>query len=292
MRILIDPARPEAVTNQTMATYKQELCEALAPASSAVLLDPIHGTEHALARGVVPRDVGVAVSAEDDCVADEDGARLSELLPDWSAERARRLGADGARLVIYYHPGHSESAAWQLRIVERFAGDCGRSDLPCIVAAFTYALDAEAPKAFARRRTELILESARQVTALGVDLLATEFPGDVRATRDDGPLRAACHRLDAASHAPWILLSAGVSYDEFTRQLRIACEAGACGFVAGRVLWEEAFSITDVAARRRWLETVAASRLRRLADVAREYGRPWWAGRPTPRRPTNDVGTS
>ena len=282
LRLLIDPAHLDAVSDETVVAHKGELCAALAPHVSAVLLDPSSGAEHAVVADALPHDVGLVVSAADDCAADEDGARVSELLVGWGAADARRLGADGASLVAYYHPGHSESAAWQLRVVQRFVERCREGALPSLVQAFTYRLDPETPESFTRRRAELVIEAARQMTALGVDLLATGFPGDVRATRDDEQLRDACRELDAASRVPWVLCGAGVTFDEFARQLRLACEAGAAGFLAGRILWEEAIAIADVGARRHWLRTVAADRLRRLVDIAGANGRPWWAGRTAP----------
>ena len=279
LRILIGAAHPGAVGDDVIAAHKRELCTALAPHGSAVLLDPFLGTEHAVIAGEFPHDVGLVVSAEDDCAADEDGARVSGLLVGWGAGDARRLGADAASLVAYYHPGHSESAAWQLAVVRRFVERCREGALPGLVQAFVYRLGPETPESFARRRPELVVETARQVTALGTDLFATGFPGDLRSTGDDERLRDACRALDAASEVPWVLCGAGATFEEFARQLRIACEAGAAGFLAGRVVWEEAFTIPDAGERRRWLRTVAADRLHRLTEIAGTHGRPWWAGR-------------
>ena len=73
-----------------------------------------------------------------------------------------------------------------------------------------------------------------------------------------------------------------VAFDEFARQLRFACEGRAAGFLAGRILWEEAIAIADAGARRHWLRTVAADRLRRLAAIVGTHGRPRWAGRTVP----------
>jgi len=38
----------------------------------------------------------------------------------------------------------------------------------------------------------------------------------------------------------WLLLSAGVTYDELMVQNEIAAKAGAAGFIAGRVVWDAA----------------------------------------------------
>lgn len=89
-------------------------------------------------------------------------------------------------------------------------------------------------------------------------------------------MRAACEQLDVASQTPWVLLSAGVSFEEFTGQVRLAAQAGASGFLGGRAIWEEGLRISDGRERRRWLQTIGVYRMRRLHDLAAEYARPWY----------------
>ena len=38
---------------------------------------------------------------------------------------------------------------------------------------------------------------------------------------------------------PWVLLSAGVDYDLYERQVRVACDNGASGILCGRAVWKE-----------------------------------------------------
>jgi hypothetical protein len=40
-----------------------------------------------------------------------------------------------------------------------------------------------------------------------------------------------------------MLLSAGVDFESFRKQVKIACKAGASGFLAGRALWQEGTQI-------------------------------------------------
>ena len=42
--------------------------------------------------------------------------------------------------------------------------------------------------------------------------------------------------MTEVSTVPWVLLSASVSYDIYLKQVRVACEAGASGVMAGRVM--------------------------------------------------------
>ncbi|MBI4498331.1 MAG: tagatose 1,6-diphosphate aldolase [Chloroflexi bacterium] len=278
MRRMIRPDTPKAVGGEMLTQYKQEICAALAPASTAMLLDPIYGAAQVLASGALPREVGLLVSLEKTGYTGSSEARLTELLPDWSAEKVKRMGAEAAKLLIYYHPGQPETAAQQRRLVCRVAEECARLDLPLLVEPLAYPVGDgdQDPAEFARRKPGVVAETARQVTALGIDVLKAEFPADLRYEHDEGRLLAACQQLDEAAQAPWVLLSAGVTFEEFARQVEIAAKAGASGFLAGRAVWQEAMAMTDGAERRRWLETVAADRVRRLAEIATSYGRPWW----------------
>ena len=77
----------------------------------------------------------------------------------------------------------------------------------------------------------------------------------------------------ATSTVPWVLLSAGVSYDTFLKQVRVACEAGASGVMAGRAVWKEAVTL-DVAARNNFLRNVGYERMRRLRSLCDALARP------------------
>lgn len=279
MRRLIDPAAPDRVDYGSMVAYKLDLCEALAPVSTAVLLDPVYGAAQAIAAAALPRETGLLVSAEATGYSDIGEGRVTTFLPGWSVEKTRRMGATAAKLLVYYHPDQAATAATQRGVVEQFAEACRLSDLPCLVEAVAYPLGPgrDAGAALAREKARVVATSARDLTQMSVDVLKAEFPGDIRAAPDRGRLLAACQAVDAASQAPWVLLSAAVTFDEFADQVQIACRAGASGFLAGRAVWQEVFAIGGREERRRWLGSVAADRMRRLTAIASEYGRPWWS---------------
>jgi tagatose 1,6-diphosphate aldolase len=275
---LIDPAAPERVTDQTLIAYKRDLTEMLAPESTAVLLDPLYGAAQSIAAGVLPGNVGLLVSLEESGYDRAAQGRVTTLLPDWSVDKINRMGASAVKILLYYRPDLPENAASQQAVTRRVSEDCRRADLPFLLEPIAYPVDEQDrnPAHFAQRKTDLVIESARQLTQLGIDVLKAEFPADLRFEKNDLRLRAACERLDDASAVPWILLSAGVSFDDFARQVEIACRAGASGFLGGRAIWEEATHLPDASERRRWLGTVGAERMRRLRAIAAKFGRPWW----------------
>lgn len=278
MQRLINKADPKQVTADVLVDYKRDLTETLGPESTAVLLDPLYGAAQAIASGALPGDTGLLVSLEETGYESDAQGRVTALLPDWSVEKIKRMGASAVKILLYYRPDLAENAARQREVTRRVADDCIRSDIPYLLEPIAYPIvNTESdPAIFARSKPGLVADSARDLTPLGVDVLKAEFPAVMRYEPDEGRLRAACERLNDASQAPWILLSAGVTFDEFARQLKIACQAGASGFLGGRAIWEEAMHISDAPERRKWLATVAADRMRRLHDIAGEYGQPWW----------------
>ncbi|MFM8322649.1 MAG: hypothetical protein ACKOC5_17195, partial [Chloroflexota bacterium] len=114
---------------------------------------------------------------------------------------------------------------------------------------------------------------ARRLTAIpGVDLLKAEFPLTPDEA-DPGRLAEACAELDAASAAPWVVLSAAVSFDHYLRQVMAACQAGASGIAVGRAVWQEAVQL-DGQARLDFLRGPARQRLQRLSALCGALARP------------------
>ncbi len=268
---------PEACA-VAMTGFKLELCEALAPHASAVLLDPLYGAPSCLARGLVPRGAGLLVSLEETGYGGDPTARTTRLLPDWGVAKVKRMGADAAKLLLYYRPDLETLTLQQLELTREVAAQAEAADLPLLVEALSYPIGNEAGRAalFARHKTRLVVQTARDLTQLPLDVLKAEFPVDLRATTDEAALRRACAELDEAAAKPWVILSAGVDYDTFVREVTLACQAGASGYLAGRAIWQEAAGMEDGPARRRFLATTAAARLEELQGIAHRYARPWY----------------
>jgi tagatose 1,6-diphosphate aldolase len=121
-----------------------------------------------------------------------------------------------------------------------------------------------------------VIETARQLTELDIDVLKAEFPADMKYEKDEGKLLELCQQLSEASRVPWVVLSAGVDYEVFAKQVEIACRGGASGFLGGRAIWQEAMEIKDKKERMHYLSTTCADRMKRLAEIATKYGSPWY----------------
>lgn len=279
MRRMIRPEEPAEVSAAELVKRKVELTRALAPHSTAVLLDPIYGAAQAIAAGALPGQTALLVSLEETGYEKQAQGRITRLLDEWSVEKARNAGASAVKILLYYRPDLEENAARQREVVREVARECTRLDMAFVLEPIAYPVHESErnPEIFAAIKPELVIRSARDLTPLGIDVLKAEFPGGPIGGDSVSEAREACQRLDDASRVPWILLSAGVSFDEFERQVGLACSTGASGFLGGRAIWEEAFGISDPGERKQWLESVGAYRLRSLHGAALEAGRPWWA---------------
>ncbi len=262
----IRPEAPETVTFAEAVSIKATVLNALASEASAVLLDPVYGLAPAILHGALPRNVGLLVAAEDgDYATPQRPARLFE---GWSVEKIKRAGAAAVKCFFYYHPDDTNLAQAQEAFVRDLVLECQRYDIPLFAEPLSYNTSPN-------DRPRVVIETARNICVLGVDILKVEFPVDVHHEPDQTAWLSACQSLtEACQGTPWVLLSAGVDFDTFADQLRIACQAGASGYLAGRAIWKEAVQLLEQA-QQAFLEDVATVRLQQLAQIALEYATPW-----------------
>ncbi len=237
---------------------KCRIAAALAPRATGILLDA-----EAVPR-CRPRELGLLMPLEEQGHEPCEGGRLSRLIEGFGAAEAAALGADGCKLLVYYRADHPATAARQRQLVERAAADCHRHGLALVVEPLVYRLGDEHPDAYRTGFGQLVVAAAEQLAASGADLLKLAFPGDATL----------CELVsEAAAPLPWTLLGGSeVDGETFAAQLEIACRAGACGFVAGRVVWGGALGL-EGARQRDWLAGHAVSLFTRLAEIAHEHGR-------------------
>jgi tagatose 1,6-diphosphate aldolase len=272
LRHALNPQNPDAVSYSEMVSFKQQVVAALGPASSAVLLDPEMGAAPMVATDALPGSTGLLVALEATGYTGDPNARLSRVLPGWSVGKIQRMGASGVKLLVYYHP-EAPIASHQEDLTSQIAEACVRFDIPLFVEPLSYSLDPDKKLSSAEKR-QIVIETARRLTPMGIDILKAEFPVDVKEEKDEQVWAQACAELNAASQVPWTLLSAGVDYDTYMRQVAIACRAGASGVLAGRAVWKEATELQGVA-RLDFLRTTAAERMNRLYALCDALGKPW-----------------
>lgn len=274
---MLSPRPGETVPNADIVAAKSVVVKALSPHASAVLLDPEYSAAQSIASGVLPGRTGLLVAVEETGYSGGTTGRKSRLLPGWSVAKIKRMGADAVKLLIYYHPDAGELTDHQEMLTLEVIQDCRRYDIAFFLEAVSYSIDPKLDKIsadFAARRPRLIRDIASCLGALGPDVLKLEFPVDVFNDPDEGNWARACEAVSNALSCPWAVLSAGVDFDLFKRQVEIACRSGASGYIAGRAVWKEGIHMPPLE-REDWLRTVAAGRLDQLAEIADRHARPW-----------------
>ncbi|MCJ7532891.1 MAG: tagatose 1,6-diphosphate aldolase [Anaerolineales bacterium] len=273
LRKAINPGEPEAVLDDQIVDIKKKIVRTLAPYCSAVLLDPEIGAAPTILGGDLPGDKGLVVALEATGYKGNPTGRVSRILPGWSVGKARRIGASAVKLLVYYHPD-APQARDQESLVLEVAEACQRYDLLYFIEPLSYSLDPHRKKLPSSERRQVVVETARRLTSLGVDVLKAEFPLDVHEVENEVEWKQACCELTETLRVPWVLLSAGVDYDTYLRQVAVACQSGASGIMAGRAVWKE---VTDHPESRQnaFLEGLAAERMRRLNDLCEALAKPW-----------------
>lgn len=277
IRMLQQAGNPNP-TYDDIVKVKLDIVGGLSPLASGALLDAEYGAGAAITHRALAGQCGLVVAVEETGYQeDKEGDRLSRVLPGWSVEKIKRMGASAVKLLIYYNPNRKQAAAEQERLVEAIADDCRRYDIPFMLEALVYpTADGSDKEAFMKEREDLVVEAARALTRFDVDLYKVEFPGDPTGEADLAAWERACKRLNDACRTPWALLSAGVSFEQYTKQLEVACAAGASGFVAGRAIWREAVELTDEAKRQDFMKNEMPRRFEVLAEIAERHARPWF----------------
>jgi tagatose-1,6-bisphosphate aldolase len=257
---------------------KLDLVRDLSPVVSAFLLDARFGLAQAILSRSLPGQVGLMASVEDEGYEPDAGGRATRLRTGWGVRKIKLLGADVCKLLWFYRPD-APTAGQQRQLVRDLVEQCAEVSLSLVVEPIWHPLEGEdvTSAEWRARRVEGIIASAHEAASLGVDMLKVEFPGDVDTPEAQAAALAACRRLDAGIEVPWVILSAGVGYDDFRTQVELACQSGASGFLAGRSIWRDAAAARDEGSRAAAVQA-ALSRLSELADLTRRHGRPY---RPT-----------
>jgi len=257
---------------QQVVAEKERLARAMVAHASAVLLDPLFASGPLIARGIVPGSTGFIVALERSGYETTERGRVNVIEPGWSVEAIKRMGADGIKLLVHFHPDVA-AAAEQEAFVAKAAEECRAHDLVLVLEPISYAPEGDkSDPGFVRAFPDLIVKIARRFDPVA-DLLKLEYPLLCEAPFEE--MVEACRTVTQATRLPWVVLSGGVPFDDFLAQVRAACYGGASGFLGGRAIWKEAMAIADVAAREAFLKRTAAPRIAALRAVTDAAATPW-----------------
>lgn len=280
---MIDPDWAK-VTSAQATRSKLELIAALAPHASAFLVDPLWSLAQGIATGVIPASTGIITGIESLSYQPDGGfGTQTAVREQWTVEKIKTLGADAVKMVVWWRP-EADDADEIRRLVAGLVEDCERHQIPLVVEPLWYPAEGQDPKSEQARaeRQETLVGAAGEFVGLGIDVLKSEFPGDLvagseRTAGDEAAEKAAVDAARAIESAcagtPWVMLSGSGTFEVFRRQLTIVAQAGACGFMAGRAIWTGAVGGPEE--QRHDAVLRCQDRLDECLAILRANGRPW-----------------
>ncbi len=271
LRKALHPDNPVLTTDAELSQFKMDVVGALAGEATAVLLDPEVSAAQAIGKGILPGRIPFVVAVESTGYGGSADARRSQVLPGWSLEKAKRMGASMVKLLVYYHPDSATSTEIE-DFVKLIGEESLRLDLGVMLEPLSYSLDPQRKLSSSEKRY-VVTETARRLIFPGMDILKAEFPLDIGEEPQESTWIQACLDISSASSVPWILLSAAVDYETYVRQVKTACKAGASGIAVGRAVWQEAVHLQGEA-RMEFLQTTAKGRLANLTKLCADNAKP------------------
>jgi tagatose 1,6-diphosphate aldolase len=125
-----------------------------------------------------------------------------------------------------------------------------------------------------KRKAKTVIDTAKYLGQY-CDVYKAEFPGTF-GVETDAQLMDNLKKLNDLCPKPWVLLSAGVDYDKYKKQVEMAAKAGASGILGGRAFWKEFFTYKTPGERQKFAETECVRRVQEC-DAIVKSGTPWFA---------------
>jgi tagatose 1,6-diphosphate aldolase len=274
---MMKKATGQEPTYAQIGDAKVMLSRALAPHCSGLLVDGYYGYWSTVAAGAVPSSTGLLIRVEKSGAAkNKAGAPCGEVEQGWGVHKIKRCGADAVKLLAQFEPTEFDSAEHNFEFTRQIYDACVQHDILFLLEPIHFAFNGEddkSPSKVARKATTVI-ESAKFLSRY-CDIYKSEFPG-TPGVESDAQLVDNLKKLNDACVKPWVLLSAGVDYDQYKKQVEMAMKAGASGVLGGRAFWKEFFTFTTPAERQKFAETECVRRVNEI-DAIVKSGTPWFA---------------
>jgi tagatose 1,6-diphosphate aldolase len=241
------------------------------------LVDGYYGYASTVAAHAVPASTGLLIRVEKSGAAkNAAGAPCGEVEPGWGGGKIKRAGADAVKLLAQFEPGEFDSAERNFQFTLQIYEQCIQHDILFLLEPIHFPYNGEkddSPSKVARK-AQTVIDSARYLSRY-CDVYKAEFPGTF-GVESDAVLMDNLKKLNDACVKPWVLLSAGVDYDKYRKQVEMAMKAGASGVLGGRAFWKEFFTYADPAERQKFADTECVRRVQET-DAIVKTGTPWFA---------------
>jgi sulfofructosephosphate aldolase len=249
------------VDDARMVRFKLAVARELGPYASGFLIDRHYGYEEVVRERLLPESCGLILAA--DALEQPPGGIVEETELDdrVDAAAARRNGVVALKLLVIWRD--DDRRAHRVETARRFVELARSHGLLSVLEPVV-----RGPDGFDREAA--IVEAATELGAVECDLYKCEVP--THGAGDPGEITQWSRRIDAVVPCPWVVLSQGVDPERYPLAVEAACKGGASGMLAGRAVWTATLAADDPTAL---LREHSVPRLRELARIVDEHGRPW-----------------
>ncbi|HWM02333.1 MAG TPA: hypothetical protein VNP92_08330 [Actinophytocola sp.] len=260
LRTMLSEHTDGPVPDDDLVRFKLAVARTAGQHASGFLIDRTYGFEQVADERLLPDGCGLILAADalrhDVAGGPVEETRLDDAV-DSAAARAR--GAVALKLLVIWRRDADRDA--RLAMSAEFVRRCSTAGLLSVLEGVVRPAPGE-------DFDELLLEAARELGGLRPSLYKAQVPRHGAGSTTE--LGRVCERVTAAVPVPWVVLSQGVPLADFPGCVRIACRAGASGFLAGRAIWSD--TLADPS---RLLRTRSVDRLRELGEIVDTFARPW-----------------
>jgi sulfofructosephosphate aldolase len=244
-----------------LTQFKLAVAEELGPYASGFLIDREPAYDAIVREHLLPPTCGLLLAV--DALQQPRGGIVQETSIDEGADlvRAARDGVAALKLLVIWRD--DERRAERTAMARRFVDLARTFDLLSVLEPVV-----RGPEGFDREAA--IVAAARELGASGCDLYKCEVPTHGAGSPEE--ITDWSRRIDEALPCPWVVLSQGVDPARYPAAVEAACRGGASGMLAGRAVWTATLAADDP---RALLREHSVPRLRELAAIVDEHGRPW-----------------
>ena len=129
LREALDAAAAAPITDADFTAFKAQVLRALMPFASAVLTDPDHGIGPGIAGGFIDGRHGLLAPVEVTDYGIHPSQRDIVYIPGWAVAQIKRVGGDGVKLLLPYHPDGPRAPDHRAAAAE-IINACAAHDIP------------------------------------------------------------------------------------------------------------------------------------------------------------------
>ena len=261
LRTMLAERHGGQIGDQRLAAFKLHVARELAPHASGFLIDRLYAYDEIVRQRLVPPSCGLILAA--DALEQPPGGVVedTELDEEVDAAAAAAAGVAALKLLVIWRDDRDRARRVEIsrRFVELAHGHGLLSVLEGVVRG---------PDGFDREAA--IVEAAGELSAVAPSLYKCEVP--LHGRGEAAEITRWCREIDVAVACPWVVLSQGVDPADFPAAVEASCRGGASGMLAGRAVWTATLGAEDPT---ELLREHSVPRLRELAAIVDEHGRPW-----------------